>query len=64
MTIYCLSMKAAAMQTQAAQNRAVILLPIRDAELTFIKVVVTFFSYKHKDERGDTRFMVQKKEHA
>lgn len=57
-------MKAAAMQTQAAQNRAVILLPIRDAELTFIKVVVTFFSYKHKDERGDARFMVQKKEHA
>lgn len=43
-------MKAAAMQTDGAQNRSIILLHIRDAELTFINVVA-IFSYKSKDER-------------
>lgn len=43
-------MKAEAMQTHAAQSRALILLHIADAELTFIHIVVILF-YKSKDER-------------
>jgi len=51
MTINSSPTKAAAIGTHAAQSRAIILLPTRDAELTFINVAVILFSYKSKDER-------------